>query len=139
MRAIGSNELIALSVGIDTTKVKCVTYVIGSVFIGLAAIVQLSYSSAIGAQMGMTTMSQLFKPMMGFMIAKALSKSCPLPVGVLVGVYSLNLLFTGIIAIGLIDAFQDVALGFMMILVIALSTNLPLLREKMQRLRPSVK
>ena len=105
VRAIGSNEIICKNAGIDTMRVKCQTYIVGSVFIGIGAIVLLSYSSAIGSQMGMATMSQLFKPMMAFMIAKAISKNCPIPLGIIVGMFSLNLLFTGIIAICLIDAF----------------------------------
>lgn len=134
VQAVGNNEVIARSMGVNSVRVKCMTYVVGSVFIGIAAIVLLSYSSAIGAQMGMMTMSQLFRPMMAFMIAKILKKNCPIPIGIVVGVYSLNLLFTGIVAIGLLDAFQDVALGFMMILVIVLTNNLYAVRAFFRRL-----
>ncbi len=130
VRAIGSNEIIARTMGINAMNVKCLSYIIGSIFLGIAAIIMLSYSSAVGSQMGMATMSQLFKPMMSIMIARAISKACPMPIGIFVGTFSLNLLFTGIIAIGLLDAFQDVSLGFMMVLVIALSANLPIIQKK---------
>lgn len=133
VQAIGSNEVICKSSDIDTLHVKCLTYIVGAVFIGIGAIVLLSYSSAIGSQLGMATMSQLFKPMMAYLIAKTLSRNCPIPIGIIIGTFSLNLLFTGIIAIGLLDAFQNVALGFMMLVVMALSVNLPQMKAKTEK------
>lgn len=118
-RVVGSDELIARNVGIDPMKVKFQTYVVGGVFLGLASMVSACYSGAVGAQTNMATMSAVFRPIMAVVISMALSRLVPIPIGIFLGCFSLNIIFTGIIALGWSDNLQNVLLGFFLVVVVA--------------------
>ena len=118
-RVVGSDELIARNIGINPMQVKFVTYIVGGVFLGLAAMVSACYSGAVGSQTNMATMGAVFKPMMAVVIGMSLQRLVPLPAGIFIGVFSLNIIFTGIIALGWSDDLQNVLLGFFMVVVVA--------------------
>lgn len=119
---VGSNELIARSVGIEPMKVKYGTFILGGLFIALAAIQSACYSSAVGSLTQMASSSMVFKPMMAVIIGLALAGSIRTSVGIFVGSLSISIIFTGIIALGWSDAVQNVILGFFMLLVMGLPT-----------------
>lgn len=121
-RVVGSDELIARNVGINPMKVKFVTYLVGGFFLGIAAMVSACYSGAVGAQTNMATMAAVFRPMMAIVIGISLQKLVPIPVGIFIGVFSLNIIFTGIIALGWSDDLQNVVLGFFLVIVVAFPT-----------------
>lgn len=119
---VGSNELIARSVGIEPMKVKYGTFILGGLFIALAAIQSACYSSAVGSLTQMASSSMVFKPMMAVIIGLALSKNVRASTGILIGSLSISIIFTGIIALGWSDAVQNVILGVFMLLVMGLPT-----------------
>lgn len=119
---VGSNELIARSVGIKPMRVKFGTFLLGSLFIALAAIQSACYSSAVGYKASMASSSMVFKPMMAVIIGLALSGNVRSSIGIFVGSLSISIIFTGIIALGWSDAVQNVILGFFMLLVMGLPT-----------------
>lgn len=118
-RVVGSDELIARNVGIDPMKVKFYTYLVGAFFLGIAAAITAAYSGSATPQINMTTMGAVFRPMMGSIIALSMQSLVPIPLGIFIGTFSLNIIFTGIIALGWSDYMQNVLLGLFLILVIA--------------------
>jgi ribose transport system permease protein len=118
-RVVGSDELIARNVGIEPMKVKFYTYLVGAFFLGIAATVTAAYSGSATPQINMTTMSAVFRPIMGIIIALSMQSLIPIPIGIFIGTFSLNIIFTGIIALGWSDYMQNVLLGLFLILVIA--------------------
>ena len=117
---VGSNELIARSVGIEPMKVKFGTFILGGIFIALASVLSACYSSAVGSLTQMASSSMVFKPMMAVIIGLALTNSVRTSAGIFVGSLSISIIFTGIIALGWSDAVQNVILGFFMLLVMGL-------------------
>jgi ribose transport system permease protein len=117
-RVVGSDELIARNVGIKPMKVKFATYLVGGFFLGIAAAITAAYSGSATPQIGMSTLSAVFRPMMGVVIALALQKLVPIPLGIFIGVFSLNIIFTGVIALGWSDNLQNVLLGIFLIIVL---------------------
>lgn len=124
VRAIGNNELLAKNMGINPKRVNFMTFVIGGVFIGIVGILQISYSNSIGGGIGMSSLSMVFKPMMGVMIGmELLSIIDNLALNIIIGEICISMIFTGLIAMGLPSTMQDVALGMFMIAVMAVSAN----------------
>jgi ribose transport system permease protein len=123
MRAVGSNEAIAQSAGIRTQMVKFLTFVIGSVFLAVSAVLTLSQSGSMGAQIDLGSVALVFKPMMSIIIALTIKRYCPMCLGIFIGQFTLNTIFVGLIAAGLPDTFQNVALGFFLLVVIIISNN----------------
>lgn len=123
MRAVGSNEAVAKKSGIKTQMVKFLSFVIGGIFIAVAAILTISQSGSMGAQTNLGSATLLFKPLMGIMIAIVLQPLCNMTLGILISQLTLNTIFIGLIAIGLPDTFQNVVLGFFLLVVMIISNN----------------
>jgi ribose transport system permease protein len=118
-RVVGSDELIARNVGINPMRVKFATYMVGGFFLGIAAALTAAYSGSASPQTNMTTMSAVFRPMMAMVIALCMQRLAPVPLGVFIGTFSLNIIFTGIIALGWSDDLQNVILGFFLVVIVA--------------------
>ena len=123
MRAVGSNEAVAKNSGIKTALVKCKSFVYGSVFIGIAAILTLSQSGSVGAQTSLGSVTIMFKPLISVLLALVLQRICDLTVGIFIAQFTLNIIFIGLIAVGLPDTFQNVVLGFFLLVVMILFEN----------------
>ena len=123
MRAVGSNEAVAKNSGIKTDLVKCKSFVYGSVFIGIAAILTLSQSGSVGAQTSLGSVTIMFKPLISVLLALVLQRICDLTVGIFIAQFTLNIIFIGLIAVGLPDTFQNVVLGFFLLVVMILFEN----------------
>ena len=121
-RVVGSDELIARNVGIKPMKVKFSTYILGSVFLALAAVESVCYSSAVGYSQNMASMSVVFKPMMSVIIGMSLGALVRSSIGILVGNLCLSVMFTGIIALGWPDSLQNIFLGGFLVIILALPT-----------------
>lgn len=123
MRAVGSNEAVAKNSGIKTDLVKCKSFVYGSVFIGIAAILTLSQSGSVGAQTSLGSVTIMFKPLISVLLALVLQRICDLTIGIFIAQFTLNIIFIGLIAVGLPDTFQNVVLGFFLLVVMMLFEN----------------
>ena len=123
MRAVGSNEAVAKNSGIKTDLVKCKSFVYGSVFIGIAAILTLSQSGSVGAQTSLGSVTIMFKPLISVLLALVLQRICDLTIGIFIAQFTLNIIFIGLIAVGLPDTFQNVVLGFSLLVVMILFEN----------------
>lgn len=121
-RVVGSDELIARNVGIDSMKVKFGTFILGSVFLALAAVVSTCYASVAGYVASMASMATVFKPMMAVIIGISLGRLVRSCVGIFIGNLCLSVIFTGIIALGWPDSLQNVFLGLFLIGVLGMPT-----------------
>ena len=121
-RMVGSDELIAKNIGIRPMKVKFTTFLVGGIFLGIAAMVSACYSSAVGYKVEMASISMVFKPMMAVIIGISMERFVKMPVGIFIGSLCISILFTGIIALGWPDSLQNVLLGLFMLTVLSFPT-----------------
>ncbi|MDR0908277.1 MAG: hypothetical protein LBM77_00785 [Spirochaetaceae bacterium] len=132
-RVVGSDELIAKNVGIQPMQVKFKAWLAGGFFLGIAAALTAAYSGSATPQTNMTTLSAVFRPMMCVVIALSLQSLVPVPVGIFIGAFSMNIIFTGIIALGISDNMQNVMLGIFLIIVVAspkVANDIKLIRRR---------
>ena len=122
-RAVGGNEAVARSMGIDPENTKLKTFLVGAIFLGIAAIMQISRSGVIDSAISMSSVSYMFQPLMGIQIGLALSAFCGLMEGIFIGNVTINLLFLGLVSMGLSDTLQDVALGVLLLAIMLYSVN----------------
>lgn len=123
VRAISGDELIAKGNGIHVARTKFLSYVIGSVFIGIAAVIQISYASSMSAKLSMESLSMAFKPLMAMIIGVQIQDYVGIPFGIFIGSFMISTLFSGLVALGFPAPAQDIALGLFLVCVISLSTN----------------
>ena len=118
IKAIGNNEKLCKNVGLNTAKLKTISYMVSAVMCGFAAILSICYSGTISTPTQSSTLSMVFKPIMGALIGMQLVRFWDnLPVLIFVGELCIQIIFNGLIALGLNDAWQNVMLGGFIILV----------------------
>ncbi len=128
MRAIGSNEVVSKNAGVQTQVVKLMCFVVGSIFVAISAILTISQSGSMGAQTNLGSATLLFKPLMGIIIAVVLQSTCDMTIGIFISQLTLNTIFIGLIATGFPDTFQNIVLGFFLLIVMVLSNNIGTIR-----------
>ncbi len=98
--AIGSNEFVAKNMGINVNKYKVLAFVLSGAFLGVMAILTISYGSSMVAVTGMASMSRNFVPTMGCFFGLAFKKyGMPLQ-AIVIGEFVINIIFFGFIALG---------------------------------------
>ena len=121
--AIGSNEFVAKNMGINVNFYKVLVFVISGAFLGIMAILTISYGSSMVAVTGMASMSRNFVPTMGCFFGLAFKKyGMPLP-AIIIGEFVINIIFFGFIALGAPTAIQDVITGFALLIIVTLTTK----------------
>lgn len=123
MRSVGSNEIVAKNAGIHVERVKVMCFVMGSIFVAISAILTISQSGSMGAQTNLGSATLLFKPLMGIIIAMVLRPVCDMTIGIFISQFTLNIIFIGLIATGISDTFQNIALGVFLLIVMVMSNN----------------
>ncbi len=121
--AIGSNEFVAKNMGINVNFYKVLVFVISGAFLGIMAVLTISYGSSMVAVTGMASMSRNFVPTMGCFFGLAFNKyGMPLP-AIIIGEFVINIIFFGFIALGAPTAIQDVITGFALLIIVTLTTK----------------
>lgn len=123
-RALGNNDHVAVQLGLDNNKIKFQTYVAGGVCYGIAGLLTICYSGSIASKLSLNSMSTVFPPVIAVLIGlqlKGIVNNFALTI--LVGAFSVTMLFTGLVAVGLPATMQDFMTGLFMLGVMIISTN----------------
>lgn len=131
IKAIGGNENVAKSMGINSPKLKLYTYLIGGIFLGIATIVSISSSGNVNPQQNMSSMSKVFTPMMGVMIGMTFA-SCDAVIGSFIGQLSITIVSTGLVALSIEHRLQNVIVGSALLVILIVQTNKYLFAEKLR-------
>lgn len=137
IRAIGSNELVARNTGLPVSMVKFKSFVYGGIFIAIAAILTLSQSGSVGAKTSLGSVTIVFKPLISILLALVLQQLCNLTIGIFISQLTLNIIFIGLIAVGMPDTFQNVVLGGFLLVVMIFFQNAEHFQALMERARSS--
>ncbi len=121
--AIGSNEFVAKNMGINVSKYKVIAFTIAGAFLGVEAILTISYGSSMVAETGMLSMSRNFYPTMGCFLGLALKKyGIPIP-AIIIGEFFLQIIYYGFVALGAPTAVNDVISGLALLIIVTLTTK----------------
>ena len=139
IKAIGSDERLCKNMGVKADKVKFLAYIISAVICGFASILNICYSGMVSVQTNMSTLSLVFKPIMGALIGMQLVRVLDnLPLLVFIGELCIQIIFNGFIAMGLSDAWQNVMLGLFILVIVFLTgehaPNIAKIRKAMKQM-----
>ena len=130
IQATGNDEAMLKSMGVNVESVKFKAFALSGIFCFVAAMLQICYSGTVQALTNMSTMSMVFKPMMGVLIAMQLIKICDnMPLMIFIGELVIQTVFNGFIAMGWTDNIQNIVLGAFLILVLGISENMERIAE----------
>jgi len=123
VRAIGSNEIVAKSMGVQTEKIKVFAFVIAGIFVGINGAMTLSYTSMMIPQTSLASLGRIFSPVMGCMIGIIFQKYINPIIGILIGEFTITMLITGLMAINIDATIQKVVIGIFLIIVSGVVTR----------------
>lgn len=123
LRAVGSNQSVALSAGLNLDKIKLLNSVVGGLFLGIAAILYMSSQGSLFCPSSMSSMMVMMDAFMGVFLGMLLSRWSDPSIAVFCGVLTMKIMSAGFIAVGLPQNWKDVVTGFFMLVVMAVSAN----------------
>lgn len=123
LSAIGNNQAIANSVGLDSDKIKFLSFLFGSIFLGVAAALHLSSVGELRNVTAMSSMTVMMDGFMGVFMAMFLSRYCNTSIAVIIGTFSMKMLSNGFIAMGYSSTARDVVQGLLLLALLTISAN----------------
>ena len=121
--AIGSNEFTARNMGINVKKYKLIGFMLLHFFVGVMAILTVSYGTTMTALTGMSTMSRNFTPLMGPFFGIAFRKYGKPITAIGGGEFIISLIFNGFVALGAPTTIQNVVTGAALLVIVALTAR----------------
>ena len=121
--AIGSNEFTAKNMGINVKKYKLIGFILLHFFVGVMAILTVSYGTTMTALTGMSTMSRNFQPLMGTFFGVAFRKYGIPITAIIVGEFIISIIFNGFVALGAPTTIQNVVTGAALLAIVALTAR----------------
>ena len=121
--AIGSNEFVAKNMGINVDKYKVLAFILSGAFLGVMAVLTISYGSSMVAVTGMASMSRNFVPTMGCFFGLAFKKYGHPVIAIVIGEMIIQLMFNGFVALGAPTTIQNVVTGVALLVIVALTTK----------------
>ena len=121
--AIGSNEYITKNMGINVDKYKLIGFVLTHFFVGIMAVLTVSYGWSMTAITGMESMGRNFTPLMGTFLGLAFRKYGIPVLAIIIGEFIISIIFNGFIAIGAPTTIQNVVTGAALLIIVTLTAR----------------
>ena len=121
--AIGSNEFTARNMGINVKKYKLIGFMLLHFFVGVMAILSVSYGTTMTALTGMSTMSRNFQPLMGTFFGVAFRKYGMPITAIVIGEFIISIIFNGFVALGAPTTIQNVVTGAALLVIVTLTAR----------------
>ncbi len=121
--AIGSNEFTAKNMGISVNKQKLYGFVLCHLFVGVMAILSVSYGTSMTATTGMTSMIRNFTPLMGTFFGLTFRKYGTAVPAIVIGEFIIAIIFNGFVALGAPTTVQNIVTGAALLAIVALTAS----------------
>lgn len=120
-RALSGNEELSANAGISKKKVNAKAIMICSLYTAAAALISLCRGAGATTQTGLTSLTTVFASMSGVYVAFVLEKYINITIGIVVGVYTMNIITIGLIALNLPSSMKDTVNGFFLLSLMLLA------------------
>lgn len=133
MAVIGANQEVAYRSGVSLPKTKLLSFVLTGVFVGIASVIYVGNHTSIAVPSNLSSVSSIFDAMMGFFVASFLARYCGMPVGIIIGVITMRILNTGLVACGLSSSVNQILTGVFLLILLVISANQNLIADFKRR------
>jgi ribose/xylose/arabinose/galactoside ABC-type transport system permease subunit len=120
-RALGGNEELSANAGICKKSIHAIAIMICSLYAAAAALISLSRGAGTTTQTGLTSLSIVFGSMSGVYVAFVLERYINITIGIIVGVYTMNIITIGLIALNIPSSMKDTVNGFFLLTLMLLA------------------
>ena len=123
LRSLGNNQEISINVGLDNDKIKFVSFAIGGIFLGMAAVLYVSTSGEVRNVTSLGSMTIMMDSFMGVFLANFLARYCNMTFAVYVGTFTMKLISNGFVAMGVPATVRDIMTGILLFVLLTMSAN----------------
>ena len=123
VRAIGSNAAVASSTGVNISRTRFLTYIIKGILLGCAGFMYMFSNVKLSCPDTMTSFGIVFEALMGIFISNFLARYCGKPFGIVVGVFSMKMLTTALVACGMAATVRSLISGIFLLVLLCVSSN----------------
>lgn len=121
--AIGSDEFVAKNMGVNVERYKFIGFVLLHFFVGIMALLTVSYGRGMLAVTGMSSMDRNFKPLMGTFFGVAFKKyHCPVT-AIVLGEFIIVMVFNGLVALNVPTTINDFVTGAVLLTIVTLTNR----------------
>lgn len=123
LRAIGANQAISDSAGINSDKGKFLSFAISGLFLGVAALVYISANGEIRPAAAMSSMQVMMDAFMGMFLSMFISRYCNLAFAVPISVLTMRMITNGFVSLGMSATVRDITSGLILLILLTISAN----------------
>ena len=103
--------------GINVEKVTMLAGIVGGIFLGIASVVGISYSSRVTPSTGLATIGTIFTAIAGFLLAQTLSKVFNLIIAILISSILVTTIYNVMTILGVPSGtWQEVVMGLIILI-----------------------
>lgn len=119
--AIGSNRTMTEDYGINVERWIYTASMVGGLFIGIMALLAISYGSTFTPSLNMESFKRGFTPIMGCFLGVAMKKYLNPVISITLGEFLMYLIINGLITLGVDASIQDFVQGVVLVIVVCLT------------------
>lgn len=123
LQAVGANQSIADSVGVNSDKVKFMSFLIGGLFLGAAAVIYAATSGQIRPVSALGSLAIVMDGFMGMFLALFISRYCNLAFAVPISAVTMKLISNGFVSLGVSATVRDITNGILLLILLTISMN----------------
>lgn len=123
VRALGNGGAVASDAGVIKDKIQFLSFLFSGILLGVASVMNISTKGILTVVANMESVTPVFDAMMGILLGFFLSRFCNLSFGILIGIISMKMLNSGLVAMGLSTTVMEIATGIFLLVILAISSN----------------
>lgn len=135
VRAIGANQAVAGSTGVNIARVKFTTFLVKGFLLGSAGFMYMVSNIKVACPDTLTSFGLVFDGLMGTFIAMFLRRYSGLPFGIVIGIFSMKILTTAMVSCGMQSTVRSLVTGIFLLVLLCLSSNQAKFLDWLQRRR----
>ncbi len=117
LQAIGGNAQVARVMGVNVRKTVLAATIVGGIFVGFAALTNISFTGKLDCSSGLNSLSTIFKALAATLLADSIVNIFTKPVGILLSGICVVALFNILTLFGVPSGtYQNIALGLVVII-----------------------
>lgn len=123
VNAIGANEAVAKNMGVNVDKYKFFAFLLCSLFVGIMAVLYISYGGSQNPMTNMNSQSLNFKPLMGTFFGLAFKKYGHPVASIVIGEFIIAMMFAGFVALGMPVTVNNIVTGATLLFIVVITTK----------------
>ena len=123
MRALGANQSVSISAGLNIDRIKFMAYLMMGVFLGVASVIYLSTQGEVLNATALGSMAVMMDAFMCVFLSNFLVRFCNKTYAVVAAVLTMRVINTGFVSLGMSSEVKNITTGLMMLALLVFSAN----------------